>query len=502
MYDVQKAYDRADMEDMMNIAWTDGVKGKLWRLMRVTNTELKAKIKTKHGNTRTIERESGGKQGGKIIVTLFARLMDELSREMSENRNVGITIDEKEINDLLYVDDALTIAEGREQQEYTLQCINEFAIKHKIKWGPSKCKVLEVGRHTNIKPKWKLGDQEIEGAESYKYLGDVINRKGTNNENIEERVGKMKTSTRGIISYGISSTMRKLKSSMLIELHESISIPSLLNNSESWLLNATNLHELEKIEVWALKRILNLPPKTPTAALRYETGTLFVEVRIDQRQLIYLHKVLQRSEEHWTHHILKILNKMNIGWAAEINKKLTEYELITDWTKIATCSAGDWKNQVKQAVEKMNQKRLLSLCYRDRNIEKTKTKYLITRLQEEQYARNIHKPSMNLPRLQTKAIIMARSGMLDCAANYKNGYRTITCKECTMIDDENHRINECKKYSGINYHGLMDKFDFANVFSESNEVLQSAANVINSIWDLANGKNSMRHTSSELIIGT
>ena len=500
MFDVEKAYDRADIDDMMYITWMDGVKGKLWRLTKALNTELTATVKTKHGNTRTIKRESGGKQGGKIIVTLFSRLMDELTWEMKENEKVGINIDSKEINNLLFVDDALTIAEGRQQQEETLKSVNEFAIKHKIKWGPDKCKVLEIGAHTSIKPKWKLGDQEIEGADTYKYLGDYINRKGTNKENIEDRMKKIKSSTREIISYGTSSTMKKLRTRMLIELHETINVPSLLNNSESWLLGNTDLLELEKIELWALKRLLNLPPKTPTAAVRYETGTLFVEIRIDQRQLIYLHKILLRNEEHWTRHILKVLNEMDLGWSSEINKKLIKYDLDTDWSKINQYSAGEWKNMVKQAVRKVNHERLLSLCFKDRNVKKTKTKYLISRLEADQYANNEQSSSLNLSRLQSKAIIMARSGMLQCATNYKNDYQSTTCKECKMTDNENHRINECKKYTTVNYQGQTEKFDFSNVYSDTKEVLQSAAEVINQIWDLANGKNSMRHLNNENVI--
>ena len=102
---------------------------------------------------------------------------------------------------------------------------------------------------------------------------------------------------------------------------------------------------------------------------------------------------------------------------------------------------------------------------------------------------------MNLTRLQTKAIIMARSGMLDCATNFKNKYRSTICKECTKIDNENHRINECKKYSSINNHNRAEKFDFSIVFSDTVEELQTAAQVINMIWDLANGKNTMRDTN-------
>ena len=32
-YDVAKAYDRADVEDMLVAAWEHGLKGKVWRLM-------------------------------------------------------------------------------------------------------------------------------------------------------------------------------------------------------------------------------------------------------------------------------------------------------------------------------------------------------------------------------------------------------------------------------------------------------------------------------------
>ena len=36
-YDVLKAYDRADVEDMLVTVWKSGLKGKLWRLMKCLN---------------------------------------------------------------------------------------------------------------------------------------------------------------------------------------------------------------------------------------------------------------------------------------------------------------------------------------------------------------------------------------------------------------------------------------------------------------------------------
>ena len=71
-------------------AWEHGVKGKTWRLMKALNTELTAAIKTQHGLTRAIMRKAGGKQDGKNIGFLSAKLMDLLSEEAQKAESLGI----------------------------------------------------------------------------------------------------------------------------------------------------------------------------------------------------------------------------------------------------------------------------------------------------------------------------------------------------------------------------------------------------------------------------
>ena len=93
-YDVSKAYDRADVEDMLVTAWECGLKGKLWRLMVALNTNLTAKIKTRHGLTEEIRRIAGGKQGGKNFGFLFAKMMDVLAEEMLKDEAIGVKLDE------------------------------------------------------------------------------------------------------------------------------------------------------------------------------------------------------------------------------------------------------------------------------------------------------------------------------------------------------------------------------------------------------------------------
>ena len=41
-FDVQKAYDRADVQNMLHIIWNAGIRGKMWRILKELSTNLTA----------------------------------------------------------------------------------------------------------------------------------------------------------------------------------------------------------------------------------------------------------------------------------------------------------------------------------------------------------------------------------------------------------------------------------------------------------------------------
>ena len=59
-YDVSKAYDNVDNNDLLVTMWEKGLRGKSWRILKKLNTDLKASIKTRFGPTRDVEMEIGG----------------------------------------------------------------------------------------------------------------------------------------------------------------------------------------------------------------------------------------------------------------------------------------------------------------------------------------------------------------------------------------------------------------------------------------------------------
>ena len=134
-FDIKKAYDRANMDDMLHVIHEHGFRGKIWRLTKTLNEGLTARVKTKAGLSREIKREKGGKQGGKLMVPMFAKMMDTLPEELENQAGIGIMVENLKLCCLEYVDDVVTLAIGYDQQETTLQAVNEFAIKRQLEWG-------------------------------------------------------------------------------------------------------------------------------------------------------------------------------------------------------------------------------------------------------------------------------------------------------------------------------------------------------------------------------
>ena len=87
---------------------------------------------------------------------------------------------------------------------------------------------------------------------------------------------------------------------------------------------------------------------------------------------------------------------------------------------------------------------------------------------------------------------MSMFGMLDCAKNFKMGHGGENCNHCKVIDDENHRINDCRKYKQRNLHDSPLKFDFRLINSDDDEIIDWVLEVVCELWDLGRGNNSMK----------
>ena len=83
-------------------------------------------------------------------------------------------------------------------------------------------------------------------------------------------------------------------------------------------------------------------------------------------------------------------------------------------------------------------------------ISKTKPSSIIKNLESRDYARGPTKEIMMLTKNDCQALIISRFGILECGASFKRTMndRRVTCDQ---VDDEEHRLNYCEKFSDISY---------------------------------------------------
>ena len=280
---------------------------------------------------------------------------------------------------------------------------------------------------------------------------------------------------------------------MLLELHEKVILSALLTNTEAWTLGKGDKDEIERIEIQTLKMLFDLPIHTPTPAIIFSLGTLYTSLRIEKKRLMYLHRTIRKHDSSWPKKTLLILNQLNLGWAKSINETLNDLDLPTDFSTIKEMTKRQWKRIVDAKIEVQNQNRLISECYKTDNntkIRKTKTAHITDIIEGSTYIRGPTTELLYCDKLETKTLIIARFGMLQCGKNYK-GTMSETCNYCNVIDDENHRLNDCPLLRNVNLADTRCRIDFNDVFSSDINVLRPVIKEIGKVWNVQTAHGTM-----------
>ena len=152
-----------------------------------------------------------------------------------------------------------------------------------------------------------------------------------------------------------------------------------------------------------------------------------------------------------------------------------------------------WREEIRKAVNNnRNKQKLIESCTTVTPTGtkiNTKTREIHTKLTTEPYNRQPPNEILNGNKLITKTIILARHGMLECGNNFK-GTISLNCSSCNAIDDENHRLNECSRWSDINNANLSLKCDFRGIYSTNGTELSNVISNLEKVWEFryANGR--------------
>ena len=131
-------------------------------------------------------------------------------------------------------------------------------------------------------------------------------------------------------------------------------LPRLIYNAEAWSsLTEANIQCLLKAQLHYLRRVLEMPKSTPTAALFLDLGILPIQYEIEKKQLLYLKCVLEKNADdpvqQTYYQVLEYQDENN--WANHITFLRRKYNLPLNDYNLLSMSKQQWKTFVTDRIK-------------------------------------------------------------------------------------------------------------------------------------------------------
>ena len=457
--DVTKAYDKAWLDGLLYNMYNRGVQGATWNMIRKLNQNLKAEVKTKHGNSRSITIKDSIRQGGVLSVMMYSAMMDEIAKKVTEmNKGIKIGNQDSRVGCLLWMDDVALISDTREEAQELLDITNEIANTYHLEFGAEKSKVMIF--NTKDPGHLNLGTLTIEETATYKYLGEIINT----NSSMEHQIKELKRKTEGalqtILSIAGDPRLKEIQMGTIWKLVETCITPIAAYGGETWKITKKNMTDINRILDNILKRILMTPVTTPREVIYMETGLIDLEHTAIRNRI----NMLQRITEHNNDLIdTSLQRKEPDQWITETNKLLMEMGL-------------EEGNSTHRTIKEKVSQRFKQKIEESGN-EKSKVTFLKQHTDGWEPGKRMY--YMNkLTRIETSTIFKARTRMLDIKDNFRGKYQNEQCRGCNAEKEtQDHVLNTCKTL----HTEENSKVTTANIFKTNPEELKKSARKIGTV---------------------
>jgi hypothetical protein len=120
--DVKKAYDTVWRAGLWKRLWEEGVRGKMWRVVKGMYQTVESAVLVGDESTEWFKLEAGVRQGCVMSPILFSLFINGLAREL-KRKGQGVNIGGRRVQLLLYADDIVLLAETPNVCEMSCQII-------------------------------------------------------------------------------------------------------------------------------------------------------------------------------------------------------------------------------------------------------------------------------------------------------------------------------------------------------------------------------------------
>ena len=440
IYDIAKCFDKMWYKETANDLYRAGVKDDKFILIANSNEECHVAVKTPWGSlTERIALKNLEMQGTVLSNIKCSIQIDSLGKDcLTENKGVYKYKECISIPPLSMVDDIITVS----------RCGVDSVKVNAIVQAKIECKQLELSHqkcfnmHTGKKsqqlcPSLNIHGTKIVKSDTQKYLGDILTTSGKINENINARYNKGIGKVNEIMGILQEVSFGPHYFKMALLFRNTILISSMLCSSEAlYGINKSHIEKLEQVDRIFFRKLFQVPNGTAIEAFYLETSSMPIRHILIGRRLLYLWDILSKSKSELIRKVYdsqKVLFVKN-DWAIQVQQDLEECKINLSESEISKMSRSAFKKLVKEKVQNIAAKYLISL-----KLQHSKSEHLIYSTDVQPYLRN---ESLKIE--EKKLMFRLRNRLIDVKVNFKKKYNDdLKCRLCKLSDESQPHLLNC-----------------------------------------------------------
>ena len=274
-------------------------------------------------------------QGGILSPKLFTEFLQDIPASFDQDQ--GIPVGTSLMVYLLFADDIVFFSESADGLQKQLTALYSYASLWHIIVSIPKTKILIFNeRSTKERGSFHYGDNIIEKAEQYKYLGVVYSTKSTNNVLKETFSHLASQAGKAICSLRKQShpVIGKLSPTIAFKAFDCQILPILEYGSDI-CYTGDAVYDLEKIHLKFNKSTLGVRKQTPTPAIYGDTRRFPLIIRQHIKAVKYWCRIPKLSQSHPVRNAYNMLLELDgIGftnWCSRIRSTLQQTGLDQIW---------------------------------------------------------------------------------------------------------------------------------------------------------------------------
>ena len=466
--DVEKIFDTMNFKKALIEAYQCGVEGKSWQCYKMINEKKTCVPCIPSGKCTPIEMQNVFAQGSCDAVLMAWPLMDADSRVQSDPFMENCFVEGVLINRITFVDDLSEFAKNCKESDIRNVGAEVFEKKNRLKYKIPKCKVIKTNASKNSRDIC-LNGQFLEIVDEHVYLGTIISENGERKVEMNKRINQSKSVVNEIVMLCRETELSCIRLRYVKVLMSACLDSKVKYGCALWdIMNSKKaVDDLNAIKPRLLKRVMQLPLSTPSAAVLYEFGVNDLALEVLMEKVVLAIQVLNLDEGRIARKLFELLLGKEVkGFCSEVRDACSVLGVsledirdecdIRSYMKIKVIEA-----QKQQLFEKMmvgsKMDMVLMSGYK---YDGTAKKYLV---------------ELNFN--EARSVFMARYRMLPTKSNFPGRWKGDKCNLCGFIDSDVHLFT-CPGYADLNPHGVRLDMFWSEEILDDMSILSPAASCL------------------------